>query len=387
MKNWENVKKLHIEISSQCNAVCPMCTRYPTASYFEHPHIQKDWMWTIDAVKQRLPKEDLTSITSYLINGTVGDFIMNSDAIEIIQYLSSSSPQANISINTNGSARTSAWWTTLAKIPNVVVNFAIDGLEDTHSLYRRNTSWSKIINNAKTFIEAGGNANWTMIVFEHNKHQVTECVDFSKTIGFKTFSRQDSDRLNTDVINKDGLLGYGIRSADPIITFYRDYDKLRYKEDKLKNGTFYAKQKQHTKALPSLDSCMSISEGSVYIGSNWAVMPCCFYGAITIGKQTDDRWGNFLRAITEAGFALTDFNATNTKTVRQVFEQGFDWIYDRILTDNALVACSTNCHPVDSNYRRQKIARQQYKMVHPVGIEPTSTALQTAAMTTSAKGA
>ena len=27
------------------------------------------------------------------------------------------------------------------------------------------------------------------------------------------------------------------------------------------------------------------------------------------------------------------------------------------------------------------------KMVHPVGIEPTSTALQTAAMTTSAKGA
>ena len=78
-------------------------------------------------------------------------------------------------------------------------------------------------------------------------------------------------------------------------------------------------------------------------------------------RQTDHRWENFSKALTTAGFSLTDFNATNTKTVRQVFEQGFDWVYSRILTDRALVACSTNCHPVDSAYQRSVASRQHEK--------------------------
>ena len=361
MNNWKNVTKLHIEISSQCNAVCPMCTRYPTGSYFEHPHIQKDWMWSLDAVKQRLPAEDLAGIRQYLINGTVGDFIMNSEAIEIVQYLNKCSPHASLYINTNGSARNSEWWKELAKIPNVIVNFAIDGLEDTHSLYRRNTSWSKIIANAKTFIDSGGRAEWTMIIFEHNKHQVDACFNLSTTIGFKSFISRNSDRINTDVLDKNGLSKYGIKSADPTIIRYRPYNQLQWQETRLKNGEFYAKQTTQTRALPSMASCSSITESSIYIGSNWAVMPCCFLGNITMTRQTDHRWENFSKALTTAGFSLTDFNATNTKTVRQVFEQGFDWVYSRILTDRALVACSTNCHPMDSAYQRSVASRQHEK--------------------------
>jgi hypothetical protein len=38
------------------------------------------------SVKQNLPVEDLAGINSYLLNGTVGDFITNKDALEIVEY-------------------------------------------------------------------------------------------------------------------------------------------------------------------------------------------------------------------------------------------------------------------------------------------------------------
>ena len=361
MKNWNLVKKLHIEISSKCNAACPMCTRYPTSSYFEHPFIQDDWMWKLTDIKQRLPAEDLAGITSYLINGVVGDFIVNSEALEIVQYLNECSPGANISINTNGSARTAAWWRALAGIPNVVVNFALDGLEDTHSLYRRNTNWSTIISNAKTFIDGGGRAEWTMTVFEHNQHQINECMELSKTLGFVSFRYRNSGRPNTVAIAKDGQIDYWLKSPDPANT-NESYSELVYIEHQLKKQIFRVPQLTKTKALPSIDFCESISQRSIYIGSNWAVMPCCNFGAVTVEKQLSNRWNNFLAALTSHGLNPDDFYATDTNTVRQVFEQGFDWIYDNILTDNALVTCYTNCHPKDSSFQRSKQSLQKISL-------------------------
>jgi len=355
MKNWNDVKKLHIEISSKCNAVCPMCPRYPTSSYYVHPFIQDDWMWNIDTVKQRLPAQDLVGITDYLINGNIGDFIMNSDAIKIVQYLNNCSPLAGILINTNGSARNAEWWRSLASIPNVVVNFALDGLEDTHTLYRRNTNWSKIINNAKTFIEAGGCADWTMIVFEHNKHQIDECRSLSKSLGFKSFQYRNSDRTNTVAVDKTGLFGYPVISPDLNIP-KKKYIQLLIMEQDLKNLNkgiqTPAPKAPDTKPLPNLETCQSISSKSIYIGSDWAVMPCCFFGGLTVVKQSDYRWNNFKSELDSNGFNINDFYASDTKTVREVFEQGFDWIYNKITTDDVLVTCYANCHPKDSAYIR-----------------------------------
>lgn len=358
MKNWNSIKKLHIEISSKCNAACPMCNRYPTASYYEHPFIQDDWMWTLADVKQRLPAEDLVGINSYLINGTIGDFIVNPEALEIIQYLHECSPQAGFYINTNGSARSSNWWKALATIPKVIVNFAIDGLADTHSLYRRNTNWSTIISNAKTFMEAGGQADWTMTVFEHNKHQIDECFALSKSLGFKTFVNRNSERPNVMAINKDGQPSHWIKSPD-LKNPDRPYNTVVIKEKEYKKNIFFSYQILKSKPLPSTNFCESISQSSIYIGSNWAVVPCCNFGALTVNKQLDRRWNNFVKALSDNNLNLNDFFATNTKTVRQVFEQGFDWIYDRILTDDALVTCYVNCHPTDSTFQRSKQSLQK----------------------------
>jgi hypothetical protein len=48
--------------------------------------------------------------------------------------------------------------------------------------------------NAETFISAGGNAHWDMLVFKHNEHQVAACEQLAKQMGFKWFRAKVSKR-------------------------------------------------------------------------------------------------------------------------------------------------------------------------------------------------
>ena len=89
------------------------------------------------------------------------------------------------------------WWADLANIlhkPTDYVVFSIDGLGDTNHIYRKNVSWDRVMKNAETFINGGGNAHWDMLVYEHNQHQVDECEKLAKDMGFKWFRSKVSKR-------------------------------------------------------------------------------------------------------------------------------------------------------------------------------------------------
>jgi hypothetical protein len=64
------------------------------------------------------------------------------------------------------------------------IDFGIDGLEDTLHLYRKNVKFSKAIENATAYINAGGRAQWNFIVFKHNEHQVQTVQALGKELGF-----------------------------------------------------------------------------------------------------------------------------------------------------------------------------------------------------------
>ena len=353
--NWSNITSLHLEISALCNAVCPQCARYPAASYYSHPNISHDHVWSIDNVRKRLPLEDLANIKHYLLNGTVGDFITNKDALEIIKHFKQATPSASILINTNGSARSIDWWQELAKITNVKVNFALDGLEDTHYLYRRNTNWQQIINNAKSYIQAGGDAEWTMTIFKHNQHQIDDCKQLASELGFNNFYARHSDRTIVPARDKGGNFTHWLEPADgtPVTLVNREeLYKLERKELNFKNGVKFKTTPIHNNIpLPSLDNCDSIRYKSIYIGGNWSVAPCCFLGAISFTKESDYRYENFYNALTDAGLTMDDLVASDSLTVKAIIDRGFDWIYNRITTDQALTACAHHCHPDKSNFR------------------------------------
>jgi hypothetical protein len=48
--------------------------------------------------------------------------------------------------------------------------------------------------NVESFISAGGHAHWDMLVYQHNEHQVDQCVELAKSMGFKWFRAKVSKR-------------------------------------------------------------------------------------------------------------------------------------------------------------------------------------------------
>lgn len=190
---------LHLELTSRCNALCPMCGR-TTGMDEDGGILRKRDDLDLTDTDPRLLEKMLEEMKPFLpnhvfINGNYGDPIMYPHLLEVIKmYKDAGVPQ--VTLSTNGSAQTAEWWTELASImskPDKVI-FAIDGLEDTNHLYRVNTKWSTIMRNAQAFIDNGGLARWDFIGFEHNEHQIEEARQLAEDMGFVKFRYKKSNR-------------------------------------------------------------------------------------------------------------------------------------------------------------------------------------------------
>lgn len=346
---WKDVTNLHLEITALCNAACPACSRYPTSSYFVHPYISNSDTWSIDEVKKRLPPEDIAGIEVFFINGTLGDFIANFHALEIVEYFRQCAPTASIRINTNGSARTQEWWARLGSIPKVHVAFAIDGLADTHALYRRNTDWNKIIENARAFIQAGGTAEWIMTVFKHNEHQVNECNSLAVNYGFKNFTSRFNNRPHVPVRDRSGNTIYKLESASNTpLTMLRDvneHDMERKEQDFQRNKVITIKQEKINLPLAGGKAdCGSLTRREIYISAQWAVVPCCFLGNLMFYKESDRYFKDTVDLADKHGVDVSKLVATDERSVATIVNAGFAWVYENLATTDALSVCYSNCN-------------------------------------------
>jgi MoaA/NifB/PqqE/SkfB family radical SAM enzyme len=266
MYSETQIKHVHLEISSLCNAACPLCPRnfygYPlNDGYVEHNMTLLEAQ-TIFSVKF------LTQLNEIYINGNFGDAVMNPATIDIVQYFLESNPKLCISISTNGGARDAEFWQSLAHL-GVQVIFCIDGLEDTHHLYRQNTLYSTVIRNAQTFIGAGGNATWKMIKFDHNLHQASTAKQLSQQMRFRDFKYIDHGRNQAPVFNKDKKLTHQI--GKPSNTDFEILWKTRTTNEVLLEDIIPGR-------LPVPISCRVKKQKSVYVSSIGDVYPCCYLG-------------------------------------------------------------------------------------------------------------
>ena len=267
MIDYKNIKSVHLEISSLCNARCPLCPRNFRGYNYNDGYIERNL--TLDDVKKIFHVTFLKQLSQIRINGNFGDIVMNPEGPEIVEYFKSANSKLQITISTNGSGRSKNFWHRLAE--NAEIDFCLDGLEDTHTLYRQNTDWKTIIKNAQHVIKNNGVANWKFILFDHNKHQVEEAKKLAMDLGFRQFKLIDDGRNAGPVFDNKGNLfhvigNYKGETSFPIL-FHKKKTDIVLVEDIIEN-----------RMPKSSIRCDTKTNSEIYITSTGEVYPCCFTG-------------------------------------------------------------------------------------------------------------
>lgn len=267
MIDFHDIRLVHLELTTRCNARCPMCMRNYRGTEWNGGY--PDAELTLAQIQSLLPRDFLAQLTELKINGNFGDFSLAKDAREILGYLLETVP---VTAETNGSTRSPDWWASLAR-PDLVIVFGIDGLEDTHHLYRQDTHWKKIIDNAKAYIDAGGRAIWKMIEFDHNRHQIDQCQQLARSLGFAEFYTINQGRDNGPVFDRKGNFSHWLGTpwsnihpqSGPMIE-----DHITW----FRPGTAIPWIKDESVEI----NCRHIEQKEIYIAANGEISPCCYLG-------------------------------------------------------------------------------------------------------------
>lgn len=272
MIDYNNIRHVELELSSYCNANCPLCPRNLFGYTYNTGYTAKHL--TLAEIKKILEPNFISQLDKVTFEGNYGDPLMNPELLDIVDYF-----DKPIEIFTNASMQTKTFWEKLARAKTTVY-FAIDGLENTHSIYRQKTDYNKIIANATAFINAGGSAVWKMIKFDHNKHQINDCEKISKQLGFKKFKLVDHGRNSGPVFDDQGKL---VR----VLGNFTGSTELQHYLDVIENGDMLIED-IWDKPKNTI-SCHSINSQSIYISSEGEVYPCCFMG-FNPRKYGKGRW-------------------------------------------------------------------------------------------------
>ena len=337
MFKFNQLENIHLEITNRCQASCPMCSRNIHGG-LENPLI-KNQDWTITDFKQILTTEVLQQLKGFYLCGNFGDPIINNDLIDMCSYSRDVNPNLNIRLHTNGGARNTDWWKKLAKAmpQNHNVIFAIDGLADTHSLYRVGTSFNKVLENAKAFISAGGTAEWAFIKFKHNEHQQDAAEALAKTHGFASFTYKDSARFV---------------ATEQFPVYDADGNTTRYLEPPTGSKINLITQDIIDNYKDIVDAseidCYVKQTKEIYIDAYKKIMPCCFLASIPYNYAATNDATKPIRLEIEQQYAdlINDLGNTNALeyTVQSVIDSdAWQTVWHKYWGTEKLITCARTC--------------------------------------------
>jgi MoaA/NifB/PqqE/SkfB family radical SAM enzyme len=340
MFKFEELNQLHLEITNNCQASCPMCVRNIHGG-LENPLVKVE-NWSLNRYKTIINEEVLNQINVIQFCGNYGDPLLNNDLLEMLAYTVKTNPDIAIRIHTNGSIRNKQWWALLAStLPkNHCVVFALDGLEDTHTLYRVGTEFNKIIDNAKEFIENGGIAEWAYLRFKHNEHQVEEARQLALNLGFSSFVMKDSSRWVLDQ-------NFPVYDKDKNTTHYLQPSQLSeikfIKRDVLLN---YKAILEKTEI-----ECYALKVKEVYVTAQGLLFPCCWLGVIPYQSYDHEHELISIRteilkqykSLVEALGGEDAINAEN-KSIKEIINSfEYQSVWGRFWNEDKLITCVRSC--------------------------------------------
>lgn len=345
MFKFNELKQIHLEITNNCQASCPMCNRNINGGQ-DNPLI-KIHNWSFDDFKTIMSEEVLRQIESYYFCGNFGDPILNNDLIKMCAWSKVTAPTVQVAIHTNGGARNTDWWRTLAHaLPaDHRVVFALDGLEDTHHLYRVGTDFNTVIENAKAFISEGGRAEWVFIRFKHNEHQVERAQQLSKELGFDNFVLKNSSRFilepRVNVVNRQGTVTHFIEPATDVPLKFIDKKIIDAYKQVVEN---------------SVIDCKAQRQKEVYIDAYGDMFPCCWLGSVPYSYiNPDDALEVRTEMLKQHHEMVAKLGNINTKqqSIKSILEShAYQTVWNDYWTTNKLITCARTCG--DGNFAKPK---------------------------------
>jgi MoaA/NifB/PqqE/SkfB family radical SAM enzyme len=297
---------------------------------------------SLDFFKRIHPPEFLSRLESMSFCGNYGDPIMNNDLLDMVKYVKEHNTTLHMDIHTNASARNTAWWKELATaLPaNHILHFGIDGLEDTHHLYRVGTDFNKIIKNAQAFIGAGGRARWNFITFRHNEHQLSEAKSLSKELGFESFHEKQTARfIGSEVFH----------AVDKNNNF--SHTLLPPTERKIE----FIDRKTVENYKAAINSCTINCEvedtKSVFIDAQGHLWPCCFIAAVPYHYSQPGRlaWEFVQDSKQSLMDKITLFGGLDnlslaTRSIQEIVDSdAWQTIWDKSFEDKSMPICARVC--------------------------------------------
>lgn len=328
----DEIKIIQLDHTTRCNLLCPQCARVED----DKPNpVMPVRDLTVDDYK--LIFEPFIGKDIHILHcGSYGDVIASPTFDSTLDWCLSNNFN-KIRIITNGSARTTEWWSNLGKKNLVEVVFSIDGLEDTNHLYRVNSNFNKIIKNMEAFVNAGGNVRWDYLVFEHNYHQVEEAKQLAKRIGVKTFNTKNTTRF----INSSGYKNNITNKKSDVIKDITNNPILENYNNVVKTYGSFNEYVRNTSI-----ECKYKRDKTIFIDFETRVWPCCWVGApIYFANNKDvqkidiqnlfDKFGNDFNRLDVHGWD----NVLGHEFYQSYLEQTWENSTNRIYT------CGRTCGP------------------------------------------
>ena len=330
------IRNLHLELTSLCQAQCPACARI----YDYNPNVDNHLTpksWTIEQLNRQLTSSFIKDLKSLLLCGNYGDPLMFNDLASWIETINDINPDLEISIHTNGGIGSEETWQRLGQQLNKsgkFVKFALDGLEDTLSIYRRGVSYNKVIHNAQIFIKNGGRAVWKFLRFSHNSHQEEAAKELSRKLGFYRFEA---------------------RSAHDSAADYQNFPSLekipRSIQESFEGISEQILQSEIFKGIGQNNSisCKAKNNSSIYIDSYQKVWPCCWLSQSGDLRTRTMRREDFHRKVYDQKIGR-DFNNLNHHSLSEILSHVFfqknlpqSWEDNAIKTKKCFPTCLKEC--------------------------------------------
>lgn len=327
--NIDNINKIELEITSNCNAACPGCART------QNPDILEINSFGLEDLKRIFPTTRHIKDKRFKFCGVLGDPAFNVECVDMVQYITDNGGYCQLS--TNGGIQTAEWWTRLGELSKatkkVDVVFCVDGHKETNHIYRVNTVFDIIARNMEAYSIAGGEATWMFIVFDHNEYELPAAEEHAKNLNFKFATRTGMRNSMHDwvavVRKKDGVKKRSIKEEVVITT---TGEKEHSKKEQVKELQNFIETYQKTNTVEETAKkdevvnsivCKLVHEGEIFIAADQTMWPCCFLWDSAFKNKE-----NILEKLAEYG---NEWNSLKDKSIDDVLQH--EW-FDRIIAES-----------------------------------------------------